>query len=566
MAAPLATEKVIRGALQALQRAGVISSSSDVAKLESIPNNASDADISTILDTIVFGGVPTASSVVRSDEDVDIFIDADDDDTPLITPRYFRISENQSDPPVTDDDHEMLTVTKTAWGIGAYASTLTVGPRTALAAAAKAAVIHIGTDPFVHYGRLIGSNDAVADGTEGLSIRSNKKLDIRCDKNIYTASVAGAIVGGWEGPATVARLHVGDFTLGNPESLAIEAEDIAGRIELSIRPTYDGASTRRLFIGGSSAVVDYWSHIIIGGKAGEAWAEPTTHGNASLLVVGGSHSPSATIMYVYDRRATRDAASEIVTIKSDATPSGKYYYIRIIDPGNLGVFNVDSDGNANLAGGKAYQSGGADIAELVVADYSYAPGTVLALQQGLYTETTMVAQPNVVGVVATQPGVLLGACSDYDRSGEFKLTLLHTEGAQSWLTVSGYVADRIGTHVCIGGDRFVEVEEAVDEVGRARVYLAEKVQLSDGMQVYGGITRQPNAVRLVMCGIVPVWCSTAGGDILGNGEALVSGPSGCAVVDHDPKPGTIIGKAQGRLVENGSGIVKEKIEVLVNLQ
>ena len=566
MASPLATEKVVRGALQALQRGGVISSGSDVAKLESIPNNASDADISAILDTMVFGGVSAATSVIRGDEDVNVFIDADNNDTPLVAPRYFRVAENQSDPPVTTAARELLTLGSWPLTITDNAPTLTIGPRTALAAASYSAVLNLGTDASDNYGRLIASSTAVAGAAAGLSIRSpEKRIDIRSDVAIYAANMAGSIVGGWANPSTETQFNVGDFTA--KESILLEVVDLGGVNGFALRPSDDtGTAIRRLYIGGSKAAAGYAFNTIVGGQAGAAWADPSSFSSSTLLVVGFSNAASQTanVMYVHDRMVDRNGGSEVCTIKSDANPIGKYYILRVFDHLGTAVFSVTSDGKTN--GPTGFTTGLADVAEVVVADQEYEPGTVLAIQQGLYTQTVAVAQPNVAGVVATAPGLLLGTTNNYDQSKEFRLTLLHTSGKQRWLTVSGYVADRIGTHIRIGEHHFVGVEETIDEGGRARVHLKEDVHLFDGVQIHGGIVHQPNRICMAVCGIVPVLCSTAGGDILGNGEILVSGPGGCAIVDLNPKPGTIVGKAQGRLVQNGSGVVKAKIEVLVNLQ
>jgi len=129
---------------------------------------------------------------------------------------------------------------------------------------------------------------------------------------------------------------------------------------------------------------------------------------------------------------------------------------------------------------------------LVVSDAEYDPGTVLAIQNGIFTKTVNYRQTNVAGVVATQPGMLLG-------------------------------------------------------------------------QRYGDDDSQDILNKMAITGIVPVWCSTDQGDILGNGETLVSGPDGCAVVDPAPRPGTIIGKAKGVLRGDGA-TVKGLVDVLVNLQ
>lgn len=489
MSIPLAQEKVLRGTLQALQRGGLISSGADVAKLENIPNNASDADISAILDTIVFGGVASATDTVRGDEDVNIFVDADNNDGP-ITPRYFRVAQDQSDPPVTNYNNELLTVTKLLWDAATHVTDLVVGPRTSITASDTRARIRVGSNATEHYGNVIGGADAV-NSSAGLLVASRLGLGLGSDTHIIASDEDSSFVrGGWNSPKTVTEFHVGDFKAATPESLVIEQETISGNPVYTVRPTFDGAQVRAVYFRGSNPASGYRSTYCFGGKAGEAWSNLGNFANPTLSVIGDSNSSSSNSMYVYDYKTTRDSSSEVFTIESTATTGGVFFYFRIIDNAGAGVFNIDSNGNANLGVGGVYQSTGADVAERVRTDVKYDPGTVLAIENGMFVKTSSIGQANVAGVVATAPGVLLGSTK------------------------------------------------------------------------YPGKTSN----RMAIAGIVPVLCSTTQGDILGNGEFLVSGPDGHAVVSKNPAPGTIIGKAKGKLLSSGSTPVKGSVEALVNLQ
>lgn len=568
MAAPLATEKVLRAVLQSLQRGGVISSGSDVSKLEQVPNNATDQDISDILDTITFGGVSTATDVVRGEEDVNVFIDSDDDDNPAVTRRYFRVAQDQSDPPVTDADNELMLVTKTNDATAGLVSEIIVGPRPALAGASDyPASIQLGSTGTGYYGDLQGGPSSVAGTHTGIRMASGDYVGLQSDTAITITDEDGSnIRGGWEQLTSAVKFHVGDFTSTPPESFLIERNVLAGPIyTYTLRPSDDaGAGVKRIYMRGSNAGNDYRSFYCIGGKSGETWGDPSNLGNATLAVVGDANSTTASAAYFYDRKNNRTSFSPAVAIQCNTAAGGNFYYLRIFDSLGGGVFNVDSTGGVNADG--AYSAAGGDVAELVVADQEYDPGTVLCLHAGSFTKTSQIGQTNVAGVVATKPGVVLGRANDYDRSREFQLRVLSRPGQTDVLRVRGYVADQVGQYISTSSNRFVKILKVVDHDGEVELFLQERVVVYEGMHCFGGITKQQNLNRMAITGIVPVMCSTARGDIEGNGEFLVSGPDGCAVVDSDPKPGTIIGKAKGSLVQAGETVVKGKVEVLVNLQ
>lgn len=570
MAAPLATEKVLRGILQSFVRGGIVASDSDVAILEAIPNNATDADISDILDTVTYGSGATGGTATNllSDTDVEVFVDVDDNNASGNSPNHFRISQNQADIPVTLQANELATIADRVLNIYDKYPTLIIGARTALCTSNQGAVLSLGSSTSDYYGQLVAVPGEVSAGQDGLSIRSSEYLDFRCDNYIMVGDVgANYIRGGWDSPASYARLHVGDFTTSPPDSLAIEAEDTgAGFPDFTIRPTYSGTGMRRIFIRGSNVASSYRSSTVIGGKGSEAWSDAPATGAPSLHVIGDDDSTTASALYVYDRKTGRTAWSSSVTIETKTATPANFYYFRILDSAGAGVFNINSNGDANLASGGSYLNAGADVAELVTGDASYEPGTVLALQQGLFTRTQDYGQPNVAGVVATQPGVVLGHHPGFDTGSAFPLQVTSEAGVVRQLIVAGDVADRLGTHLMVPGPEFVEVEAAHQQGGVCCIDLCADVLLHEDTLVHGGVVRTPNLNRLAICGIVPVLCSTECGDILGNGETLVSGPDGTAVVDPDPKPGTIIGKAKGRLVQDGDTVVKGLVEALVNLQ
>lgn len=566
MAAPLATEKVLRAALQALQRGGLISSGSDVAALEGVPNNATDSDISTILDGMTFGGVSAATDVIRGDGDVNVFIDANNSNLGFTDQRFFRVAEDQSDPPVTDPDNELMTVSR-FHEPNDWVTDLLVGPRTVLATGDHHAVIRVGTSPIGHYGSIRGASNAVGTNLKGLLMHSTSRIGIQADTDIIFASESGEFIrGGWDNPQNIASFHVGDHINATQESLAIDAENVSGTIMYTMRPSYTGAAVRRTYFRGSNPTSDYRCFFSVGGKANETWGDPNNFGNPTFMVVGDNDSAVANSAYIYDRKTTRNAGSEVFTIKSMATIGGTYSYLRVVDATSTGVFSVKSDGSVN--GPAGFTTGAADVAETVQGDAEYDPGTVLAIQGGLLTQTTLTAQSNVAGVVATQPGMLLGTDKLYCRDDEFMLHLCTVPGEASILVVKGDVLDRSGQYCRTTERNIIKIASTkLDSQGNTEIHLEGSIAVYEGIEIRAGITKQKNLNRMAITGIVPVWCSTVEGDILGNGETLVSGPDGTAVVDYNPQPGTIIGKAMGTLLGNGPiGPVRGLVDVLVNLQ
>lgn len=567
MASPLATEKVLRGALLSFQRSGLIPASADIVKLEQIPNDATDADISAILDTITFSSAPTVATTIRSETDVDVFIDSDGD-APLLTPNHFRVSTDQTDPPVTDPEHELATIYQGALDPVTATAVLRVGPSKNIASGTHPGVINIGCTSTTDLGSLFGTSDAVAGAQTGLSVRGNPYLDVRAANDIIVANLNGTVVaGGWDDLSSTPSFHIGDFVSGG--STVLESQIDGANTYMVMRSNLGTTQVPRYYVSGETTSSDRVI-ILLGGKYGEAWSDPTSYGSPTVLMLGDTAANTSATAYIHDRKTSRTSGSNVLTIDSD-TPNAISYYLLRAYVQSSPVFRVGSDGNVSISG-STYGTGAGDVAETVVTDAAYEPGTVLAIRGGQYTQTTSTAQSNVAGVVSTKPGVEIGQHNIYDDSGCFELTVLEYGAKSDWISVAGDVRDGLGTHVLVVPDYYLRIEEVVYEPelaqidAQTRIRVEEPLRLYVGTSVYGGIVAADHYCAMAVCGIVPVWCSTAGGNILGDGETLVSGPNGCAVVRRDPKPGTIIGKAQGRLLQPSRDVVKGLVPVLVNLQ
>lgn len=580
MTVPIVLEKVLRASLQCFQRGGIIPSGADISKIEQIPNNASNSDISDVLDSISFvtvgGGGGVAGNSLAAPGDVNVFVDSNNNDSPMIQPRYFRVAQDQATAPVTDQDNELLTIGAEASGLLAQAPALTVGPRISLISKDTEAFVNVGANFDLlggshHFGVLHGASDAVTSGsggsnTSGLTILSEDNIGLSSANSIRISDEnKNAIKGGWYDLGSAATaFHVGDWTV--PDSFAIEPVSTGvGKYFYHLHTTSDSGTVPNIHLYNENA--KYWSRIIIGGPYGETWADPTNYEGPTLLVTGDDSNTTSPVAYLLDRKTGRTVGSEVFTIRSDSLGGMTNYYLTRWYVGTNPVARIDDGGDMSILG--TYSTGAGDVAELVETDQEYEPGTVLVLRNGICVASDNYSQSNVVGVVSTKPGVLMGEQNIYDAENEFELDFLSVVGDTVELP-GHYSKDLLGTYLRYS-THFVEIAEIAEVTGPSNgpftvVTLKEDIELGENEPLYAGINMPRYVAELGLCGKMPVWCSTEMGDITGNGETLVTGPDGCAVVSSDPKPGTIIGKAVGKLIQTDDSIVKGKVEVLVNLQ
>jgi len=427
-----------------------------------------------------------------------------------------------------------------------------VGPRPALVASDAWGTLAVGADSNFHYGELLGGVAATWNAQEGMTAKSKYNLNLAADDgDIYVTDYTRQnLRGGWKTPKTQAQFNVGDFE--NTESLAIETNDAGGFSYFTIRPT-DATSPyiRRIHIIGSHVASSYPVQLIVGGRFGETWGDPNNFNNPTLLVTGDDYNNATNAMYVYDRKTSRNAGSEVFTIKSADASGSTFYMLRILNNAGAGVFDVDSNGNVHADG--AYTSPAADFAECVRTDKDYMPGTVLKIQDGEYVQTEAVGEPSVAGVVSLRPGVLLGRERVYDCSNVVMAPRPMFFGKLKCLTFAGLLKD-VGPYVRVGKNRYFQVTDVQHPDSMTVVHLHEPTLVSKEDDIWLGVAKRKNVSKLAFVGVVPVRCSTLNGNIMGNGELLVSGPEGCAVLaPENPAPGTVIGKALGKLVSLDGG-------------
>lgn len=565
MSSPQVTERIVRAILRSFVHAGIMPSYTDTAKIEAIPANYTDAQIDAVLGTITWNSyVPSSTDLLSGAGDVHVFIDSDNNDT-IFNARYFRVAQDQSVPPVTSAVNEMLTIRRDIITGVIQGTTMTVGPRTVLGGGTHAARVMLGSDgAAAPYGSFtVGST--LVYGAAGMMVQGYPKLGLVGDEVRVYDPTGQTVRGGWSDTTASNKFHVGSFVTG--DNLTIQAKS-AGlpTVENYIFYTErsSGSYVKRFYFRGNDASVS--TCMIVGGHEDETYGNPANLGNAAFAAVGGVLVVDSNVAYIYDRRTDRFLNSNVLTVAS-ATPSTTIYnHIRCYTDGTP-VFRVTSVGNCYTLG--VFTQGSGDVAEYVVTDRDYAPGTVLITTAGRCTASSSTAQTNVVGVVSTAPGVEIGQDNIYDTVGAFLLSSTPFSVATQTVDVAGaFNFDTIGTHVWINRKVFVQIVnlEYDPDCGVTTITLDDTIEPS--AVLYGGVRIASHYAKLAVCGVVPVRCSTENGDVTGNGDLLVSGPNGNAVLAPNPVTvGTVLGKAFSPLATIEDGVVEYgMVKTLVALQ
>lgn len=564
MPLPQVTERIVRAILRSFVHAGIMPSYTDTAKIEAIPANYTDAQIDAVLGTITWNSyVPSSTDLLSGTGDVHVFIDSNNDDT-IFNARYFRVAQDQSVPPVTSAVNEMLTIRRDIITGAIQGTTMTVGPRTVLGGGTHAARVMLGSDgAAAPYGAFTAGSTLVY-GAAGLMVQGYPKLGLVGDEVRVYDPTGQTVRGGWSDTTSSNLFHVGSFTTG--DNLTIQAKSAGGpTVENYIFYTERSSGTycKRLYFRGNDA--NYQTCMIVGGHEDQAYGDPANLGNAAFAAVGGVLVTDANVAYIYDRRVDRDAGSNVFTVKS-ATPNTTIYnHIRCYTEG-VPVFRITSQGNCYTLG--VFTAGSGDVAEYMATDRDYVPGTVLVTTAGRCTASSSVAQTNVVGVVSTAPGVEIGQDNIYDTAGAFLLSSTPFSTATQTVDIAGaFNFDMIGTHVWINRAAFVKITSLTYDPDRGVTVLQLDDTVEPDVTLYGGVRIAAHYAKMAICGLVPVKCSTENGDVTGNGDLLVSGPNGNAVLAPSPVTvGTVLGKAFSPLATIGDVVTYGIVQTLVSLQ
>jgi len=560
---PLASEKILQATVKALRFGGLLSSTADVEKIFNIENDATETDIDNLLSSLSYGSFSNGDSI-SSDTDFTVFIDANDDDGYATQPRYFRVAQDQSSGNVTDPDKELLTVGEELFSVLPPKSVvrMSVGPRTVLGGAVNSEVA-CGSDGSDYLLTLYGGYGAVGGSSSGARITAKSGLDIKTTDIWIRHPSYDIAVGGWRNitsdPST-AKFIVGDYDNGNGLVLRAFDSGTSGQY-YNVIEAKAGLGYPRLYVAADDPSNYDALMMLIGVQPDDPfYSDPSNYNNPTLAVIGKDSSASmaklSPVLYLRDR-ANRDSNGEIFTIYTDSNTAFSWYAMRVWYGANA-VFNIDNQGNVNIDSTASFNATGGDVAEIVISDDTYDPGTVMIIRNGIYTKSDTIKAKGVAGVVATQPGVVFGKNRMYDETDSFQISVKNFGDTDRL-----YVQEKlqIGTYVLIGTD-YAEITDVkmVDNI--YSIVLDRVVKVTANSKILANIRKHKHYVKLAVTGIVPTKCSTAYGNIYGNGELLMAGPDGCAVLATEPYDHTtLVGKAIGQLIQSGDQVVEGKIEV-----
>jgi hypothetical protein len=594
MRIPFVTEKVTDMIIRSMRASGLLADDASADVIRAVENDATEAELDNLAAGLNFGslggGGGGSSSAIVGNQDVDVYIDADNlPSTPHTN--YFRITQKQSTSPTTDPLNELMTLSTPNAVTGSRdvdGPELIVGPRTTLSPASGLySALRIGTSTTDHYFNLTAGPLAI-DGTDpGFSLQTGasdgSSIELRAREEIQIRNLAGSLYGGWDNLSTVplgAHFHIGDYK--NEASIVFEtlADDISGPSikHFQLRTTKSTAE-RKLYLRGSEVSTnDSAIRVAIGGKEGETWGDPGgAHQDTTALIVspqlGSDNRASLRLLH---RSASLLANQEIFTIESDDALGLSTFMMRITRNANP-IFQVDEAGNVEIDG--AVSSPATDVAEWVQVEglaSIYEHGTVVVVSSnGKMEKSTMVADTKVIGVTVDPsfPAVLMGKDNGFDESATTDLGKVPTKtGSLTELVFSEDVTASFSgvSHLKVGSD-IVSIDSPVYDAAKDATTVTftggqTVVRYHQGTSITKGLVPTTDKLAMTVCGIVPVRAITTNGTI-SPGVLLVSAGDGRATgAGGSPAPGTILGKALGTLTDDSSGQVTGTVKALVNLQ
>lgn len=497
MSIPYSTERVLDMVIRSLRASGLLADDGSAQKMRSVPNDASDALLDAVAASLNYGGVSGADAIFAI-EDFDLVIDSDNSQSG-IGPWYqqFRVERGSSTLPITNPADHLFSVGNfkyTNFPVS-YLPLVKIGPLPPIASGGDyPGMLEIGWhDSELKAFTQVFSALTATKGGAGTRITSSNYLELSGNPDIlfsYNHPSLNKARGGWKDLSTQARFAVGDF-LSSDESFFFETEeDTGGIINMNIRS--EGLDWKKIFVRGSNDALRNPIQFVVGGKMDTAWGDPDNFLNPALLVVGNAAGDLPTFVAHSQITSWLTSARSVFLFSTEHTNPFPAHYIFRITRAGVGVFNIDSAGDANLGIGGAYNSAGADAAEwLDTVDVEegdeFEVGTVLVINsKGKLEPSSRTGDTRVVGVVSDTAGLKLGSPGD----------LVDLDG--------------------------------VKPKGKALVAAIGKV---------------------------PVRCRADNGSIH-PGSLLISGPNGCAVRgESSTSSAAILGKSLGTL-ENGEGKVE----------
>ncbi len=506
MATPLASEKIVRAILKTLVHCGTLASAADIALLEAIPVNATDAQIDGVVALLTHAvtpitGVSTADLI--SDTDVTCWVNSDALPAFLSYNHYFRVATWGTTIADVSKSTEWATITR-KMPSATNTVEMVLGPLAARLSNAAPdnttgypASINIGSYYDVssapnaaRYRGVISGGATALTGNgfsaDGLNIWTKNSMELAAKNYLGVVdSASNAVRGGFYGLGNDgAAFFVGAYPFAAADALLISKMPGVAVHDFQLRMNRFG-QYETIYV--NSAENTLYSACLAVNSNDTVGALPTSRkptlypgaGTVPAFSAFGTTSGKDTVG-LFSSPDTDYTGGSVLRILSGDDTNPNLYSLILAERWNgaayVPMFRVHGDGTVHAT---SHETPAIDLAEWMPADRQYDPGTVLVLRGGVATASDRYRAAGVVGVVTTKPGLVLGAQDDH--TGQ----------------------------VCV-----------------ART------------------------------GMVPVKFSTEFGGVDGNGEMLCSGPDGhCVRAPQFPEPGTIVGKAMGTLHRADDGSI-----------
>lgn len=439
MPIPYSTERVLDMVLRSLRASGLLADDMSAQSIREVANDSTDADLDALAATLNYGGVSGITDAIFSPTNFTVVIDSDDTNIPPSYINYFGVARGFTSLPITDDVKWIMQagsfINYPFIGTLPY---LTVGPSSVEATANRSAFFSVGYDfdNSTHFCQVRSGTNATLKG-RGCIIEASEYLELSGRSNTFLSSTTRVdftnkvlppnIRGGFTDLTSEARLFIGDEDTG--DSLYIERlVDNSGAYHYQLRPQETGLAVPRvpkIFLSGSDAGLDHPIYVNVGGVM-DTPTDPWAIGYPTFSVIGNRGDNYPVCKFIFSDSSWTDGTHAIFQFHTESVNTlPTHYLLRLTQgPSATGVFNIDSNGNANVATGKAYQTAGADAAEWLdtVADGEDIPvGTVLVINnEGKLEPSSIAADTRVVGVVSDTAGVKLGSPGDAVELGGVK--------------------------------------------------------------------------------------------------------------------------------------------------
>lgn len=499
MKLPIVHSGVVDTILAALQAGGYIPNAADIDSIRSVSANLTEANRDHLAAHLAYGG---GGIKLASLTDAYAFIDSD---AYPATPHFnfFRVVRYQDTPPIASWKNQLFSVYFGSGYDGASFSRAdaVIGVDTNLLRSApdlstssgrmyfggyRASSSDIGA-----YGKIEGSVTAVPTGgmlaNPGLMIKSAKNLGLSFGEDTHDISfwfdsekmvnaddpnspAAGTLrkIGGARlttGTNPLPMLYVDNYSGTTGSDALLIARFMDKTVGLGYYHGFDLRLNRDLtnrWLNFTTNASTYESYYTFNGTP-SAISMNRHPAYTSPSVPDGTGGP---VVAVYGSGG--NASRDVMHIKAFLTPASEYnatiLRLRNLDGNNSfprshyikaerwngtiwqSVFRVDNTGAAYC---RSYNVETPDVAEWISTKAAFEPGDVLVMQPDqTYAKSSAVAMTNVMGAIATAPGVLLGDAT------------VDPEGHQP-LTVCGFIPVKCTTVAgeIIPGDRLVSAPD-----------------------------------------------------------------------------------------------------------